>query len=943
MRRLLIRSILTQRALVCCVVLVLLATAVGLAAWPRMTDAARGRVVGDAVAQASPLVRDVQGSTALPQAVIDPAAAAGDTESDSASDADPEADADNDADTGEPWRSVLGALEAERSGADLPLRTVLTPPRAVLSTEPAPIEAPPGTEVTQAALGLGASPELAAEADLVEGQWPTPGAVPTPQQLAAQSQAALEETGQAASQADLGIPWSLPVALPAASARALAWDVGEERDGPYAQWFTLRLVGTYDLAGPIPQHAPLLGGPREIDDLNTGLSVTVLVAVDPADWPAIEPWIADSELTAWYGVQAEEVADADPDLLAAQLRRFTAAPLVIKYAGAQARLPLSTELPSVLDDAARRTAGASAAATATAAGPVGVAVAVVLLALGLLHRRRAPIWALVRARGGRPARIRALLAAEGLAIGLPVSALGWALAALLTGTVTGGGLAGWVGCAALAVLPAFAALVAPVPVSLRMPRRDLRAAGWVRDGVVLILAALAGTRLLAGGGGGNAAATAGEGTGTDPLVVLAPLALALGVAVLLLRAAPWLLRLPEAVVARRGSVGDVVGAARAARDPSLGLASMLAVLVATSTAVLATTTLAALREEVTSTAWHEVGGEVRISGPELTPEIVAEMGAIDGVRTVTPVATVRPAILQGAQSMRTTLYLLDTAALAQGSAAQRDDDWRRALQSLAPADGPGDDPAAPADAPAVLVGPAMSLGSAMELTWASAGTTAVEPVTGPATLPGIDSSGTWVLADLDAAPAGLVADARTTLALVDLEDGADATAVAALLAEASGGLAEVAEDRVDAVLEAGEVRLLESVLGVAVAAGGVLGIGALVLVVLAGAPARARVSARLRVLGAARAELRRLAAWDILPASLPAIALGAVLGALLAPQLWHALGLGALAGASQAWPGSGLGWVILVPVGALVAVVILAVIAGRVGSADLVDRGNEEE
>lgn len=940
MRRLLIRSILTQRALVCCVVLVLLATAVGLAAWPRMTDAARGRVVSDAVAQASPLVRDVQGSTALPQAVIDPATTASDTDSGSASDADSEGAADNDADTGEPWHSVLGALEAERSGADQPLRGVLAAPRAVLSTEPAPVEAPPGTEVTQAALGLGASPELAAEADLVEGQWPTPGAVPTPQQLAAQSQAALEETGQAASQADLGIPWSLPVALPAASARALAWDVGEERGGPYAQWFTLRLVGTYDLAGPIPQHAPLLGGPREIDDLNTGLSVTVLAAVDPADWRAIEPWIADSELTAWYGVEADEVADADPDLLAAQLRRFTAAPLVIEYAGAQARLPLSTELPSVLDDAARRTAGASAAATATAAGPVGVAVAVVLLALGLLHRRRAPIWALVRARGGRPARIRALLAAEGLAIGLPVSALGWALSTLLTGTVTGGGVAGWVGCAALAVLPAFAALVAPVPVSLRMPRRDLRAAGWVRDGIILILAALAGTRLLADGGGGNATPTAGEGAGTDPLVVLAPLALALGVAVLLLRAAPWLLRLPEAVVARRGSVGDVVGAARAARDPSLGLASLLAVLVATSTAVLATTTLAALREEVTSTAWHEVGGEVRISGPELTPEIVAEMGAIDGVSTVTPVATVRPAILQGAQSMRTTLYLLDTAALAQGSAAQRDDDWQRALQSLAPAEGPGHDPA---DAPAVLIGPAMSLGSAMELTWASAGTTAVEPVTGPATLPGIDSSGTWVLADLAAAPAGLAADARTTLALVDLEGGADATAVAALLTEASGGLAEVAEDRVDAVLEAGEVRLLESVLGVAVAAGGVLGIGALVLVVLAGAPARARVSARLRVLGAARAQLRRLAAWDILPASLPAIALGAGLGALLAPQLWRALDLGALAGASQAWPGSGLGWVILVPVCALAAVVILAVIAGRVGAADLVDRGNEEE
>lgn len=165
MRRLLLRSLLAQRALVACVLLVLLATATGLAAWPRLAEAARGTVVSDAVARSSPLVRDVQGVTTLAAPTTDPA-------TDPAAGAAAGTAPDN-----APWDGVLSALEEGREAADEPLRGVLAPARVVLSTEPVPIQAPPGTDIAQAALGLGAGPELTAEADLVEGQWPTPGAL----------------------------------------------------------------------------------------------------------------------------------------------------------------------------------------------------------------------------------------------------------------------------------------------------------------------------------------------------------------------------------------------------------------------------------------------------------------------------------------------------------------------------------------------------------------------------------------------------------------------------------------------------------------------------------------------------------------------------------------------------------------------------------------------
>ncbi|HEY4267684.1 MAG TPA: hypothetical protein VGM94_05785 [Galbitalea sp.] len=272
------------------------------------------------------------------------------------------------------------------------------------------------------------------------------------------------------------------------------------------------------------------------------------------------------------------------------------------------------------------------------AGVLGVSIAVILLLSRLLVGRRADEVALERARGSSLLSIglRALVeSAIASAIGTAVGAtIAWLL---LPGPIIQPGVA--------AVAIAFALLATPVQAVLqvrgqwagrRVPanRRDrvdlVRRAAARRISIeltVLVIACVALYSLTTRG------LLETDTRGIDPLLASAPLLLAIGVTIVVLRLYRWPVRWLGALGRRsRGALG-LLGAVRAERSvaPLPLLALTLAVALAVGGGLLVSTVRAG--EETAS--WQHVGADVRVDAPVTD----AQVAAISKSKGVTDVAS----------------------------------------------------------------------------------------------------------------------------------------------------------------------------------------------------------------------------------------------------------------------------------------------------------------
>ena len=162
------------------------------------------------------------------------------------------------------------------------------------------------------------------------------------------------------------------------------------------------------------------------------------------------------------------------------------------------------------------------------------------------------------------------------------------------------------------VLPAAVALAPPVLFAtmtsgrdLRAPRSDLRLRArsrsrWIAEVAVVGLAALS-LFLLARRG----LVESSDSVGIDPLLAATPLLLAAAVCIGVLRLYPLpLLGVQRGLRRRRGAAG-VLGAARAIRDPSLGFAAALALVVGITIVVFSTVMSTTLRSGLEQAAQDE--------------------------------------------------------------------------------------------------------------------------------------------------------------------------------------------------------------------------------------------------------------------------------------------------------------------------------------------------
>ncbi|WP_405982275.1 hypothetical protein [Streptomyces sp. NBC_00158] len=334
----------------------------------------------------------------------------------------------------------------------------------------------------------------------------------------------------------------------------------------------------------------------------------------------------------------------------------------------RADIRITSELPKLFATAEARRQAAAPLAAIGPAGVAGVALVVFCLAAGLTGDRREPELALLLARGGSRAGILRRVLGEGAVTVLPAAVLAAALGVLLLpaprpapSLLAGGAVA----LVALLAFPVRAFVLLSGRRAAR-PRRRL-----VAELLVLAATAAAVAEVRRRG-------VAPAGTGLDPLLVAAPLLIALSGGLLLARIQPPLARLAARAAGRGRGLTGFLGLARAARGNAGGarpsVLPLIALLLAVTTGGFGSAVLASVDGARLQAARGEVGGDAHVSTPlgeALSPEFLRAAGELPGVRRSLGVWTDRDALLTADDPTGTHVRAVaaDPAAYAELSGA----------------------------------------------------------------------------------------------------------------------------------------------------------------------------------------------------------------------------------------------------------------------------------
>ena len=825
--------------------------AVALSAVPRAVGELHSRQLVHETRTASPITRDVIATgTGVAGYVQDAGSAGGTIVEDGPTHVTPPPP---------DWDGYLAGLESVRAAQPEPLRSVLGEPDLSIALDPFTAEVVPGNDIRVPQVILRSAPHIDENARIVDGRWPRatplvvdPGLLlPGPDGVVDVEQEPIE------------------VALSEASAEVLGWEVGDVHRLDDVSIPEVRLVGVWravDPDGDYWQHNGYAVRPQVVDDLNVGKIATAAAYVDSAMLGA--PWLGTGT-RMWFPTDTEGVDSADVPVLLSQLRGLTSRTATVLEGDPLTFRP-SSGLTDTLERVLGQRTGVDALLAVVAAGPLGAVLAVLFLGARLVVDRRREALALVRARGASLARLRLLVAAEGIVTGLPAAALGLALGLVLVPgglTVTQVALAALAGLAPAAVLAASVSAPMLRPVRADLGGRSGSRVRWILEVLVLVSAAVTTWLLLQRG---VVAGSGAEGaTGVDPLLAAAPLLLCAAGTVAAVRAFPWLARGLEKTLSQRRDLVPFLGAARATRDPAGGivpaLALVLCVAVAASSAVLQATVTGG----ITHQAWSTVGADMRVAGPLIGDEEATALRAVEGVAGVARIADL------GGLSLRVNLSgrQVDVFAVDAEELARVQEGVPGAPDGLAQLSAPGDRlPVLASGVEGVDVG-------ATGLSLAGQDVADLDVVGIVDGLPGLPPTTSFLVVDASRAAELLGVDAYPRLGLLSLDDEADATATASAVRDLLP--TAVVDDPVAgerALLASPSAGGLAAAFTIAVALAALLCAGTVILTLVLATPARARLLTVLRTLGLRRADARGLVGWEIGPWAAVALLVGAVLG-----------------------------------------------------------------
>ncbi|MFD8322018.1 hypothetical protein [Kitasatospora purpeofusca] len=756
---------------------------------------------------------------------------------------------------------------------------------------------------------------LAGHATLTDGAWPGPAAPGEP----------------------------LPIAVSRRAADTIGLRVGDTVDsGPAAR---ARIVGLYRADDPHDRYWQELPCPeraclKTLDGGGVRWETAGFASGDSR--PALLAWGGGGE-DFWrlpvdpHALRADRLA-----ALRSGVGSYLAGSGAVRAAEVTGRpdLTIGTLLPEVLAEATARHRATAPLAAIGPAGVVGVAAVVLCLAAALAADRRTAELRLLRARGGSRAGILLRLLGENAVTVLPAAGAATALALVLLPTPrwTAAVLAAAAGTLlAVLALPVRAAALLSRPPGTGGPPEGARGSGRRRAVGELLVLAVTGAAVAEVRRRGAAPSASGP----DPLLVTAPLLVALSGGLLLARIQPAVVgRL--AALARRGR-GPIafLGLARSARDSGgrhrPAVLPALALLLAVTTAGFGATLLDTVDGARLRAARTAVGGDAAVLVPQDAPlpeAFVTAADALPGVRASTGVRIERQTYLLGAGrlAVQVTLVVVEPRAYAEIARTVGAGAFDPAVLAdpAAPSDAaPSDTAPSAAARPDVPVPALISPGLAGQLTpgpqrLRTPGGELLATVVGttPATPALPEAVREFVVVPVGAAAARLPELARPDnwFAVGDIDGDrlrplfaarglTDASGLAGLLREEArevseepggipdGYLVRTARETAAALaadpLQHSTVRLFRS----AAVAGVAFALLAVLLTVLRASPDRAAVLARLRTMGLRPREGLALIVVETVPQTLAAVAGGAVVAAGAVALLGPAFDLSLLVGA----------------------------------------------
>ena len=369
------------------------------------------------------------------------------------------------------------------------------------------------------------------------------------------------------------------------------------------------------------------------------------------DLERIDTWGRSSENFWRLPVEVDRLRADRLDATRRQVAAYVAGPTAATLARetGRERLRSISWLPELFEQAHARRQAAAPLAAIGPAGVGGVAFVVLCLAGALAGDRRDAELRLLLARGGSRAGIVGRLLGEGAVTVLPAAAAATALAVLLLPTPR---LAPALLSAAVVALLALLAFPVRAAVLLSPPRP---AARWRRPvAELLVLAATAAAVLEVRRRG-----VAPAGSDLDPLLIAAPLLLALCGGLLLARVQPVLTGWLARAAGRRSGLVGFLGLARAARGSGAAgthargrtgpsVLPTVALLLAITTGGFGAAVLKSVDSSRLTVARLTVGGDAAISasGKSPLPDGLAKAaGELPGVRTLRA-AVDRPRLLR---------------------------------------------------------------------------------------------------------------------------------------------------------------------------------------------------------------------------------------------------------------------------------------------------------
>ncbi|MFC4056451.1 FtsX-like permease family protein [Actinomadura syzygii] len=552
-----------------------------------------------------------------------------------------------------------------------------------------------------------------------------------------------------------------------------------------------------------------------------------------------------------FPVRADEVDARNADSVAAALDAYRSA-----VSGRADIFPctVSTVLDTRLDGYLGRLHAAQSVLALAFGGLAGVAAGVLLLAAGLFGERLRPALGLMRARGAAARQLAPLGGGLTAAAVVPSAALGYLAGRLLDAGPPQPSSAYAVGALAVAVLAvaAVGAVLGARRASTGADRRDDVAAARPsrrRRVVEVLLIALAATGVVL-------LRRRGAGAGADPLVAAVPVLLGAAAGVLVLRGYPYLLRAAGPALRRRRGPVAFLGLARAGRQNPVGALPLAVLLLAAAVAGFAATVNAELRAGQARASWARTGADARVAAGPLDDATLRRIRAVPGV---TGVVTAR--VIENV-SIATDPAPMTVIGVDLG-----------VYRKLAP--GVPDVPRS-----GVVMSPlaAQTIRSgSVVLSRPGLDPLRVTPSGTVDRFPGQDAGTAFVIVPyrLVAEEHGFPREVFVAGERIDAE---------ALRAAVPGRDVRMRQDDLRALTTGPMVGVVHGTFRDGALIAGAFGLLAVLLVLVAGAQARGRVTATLRMLGLSGRQSRVLALVEIAPVLLCAVGAGWVLGLLL-PQI----------------------------------------------------------